>query len=201
MTHQAPAAVFGLQMFMRRQHGGNLRFNGLCQELASAAAEYFGQRIGRHPWMVQRDNTIFRHGVSLLAWRPGGFVTPHDTPPPSLSPSPTLGHSSTTTAQPRFPRGNRSVSPWHRPTDPRVRCAQMTALGALRPFITSARPRPSRLGGTDTPRVNVPSGRGIGDVGIIIPIGLRSHKGAGNAFCHALSSSAWRFLTRILAPT
>ena len=45
---------------------------------------------------------------------------------------------------------NRSVSPWHRPTDPRVRCAQMTALGALRPFITSARPRPSRLGGTDT---------------------------------------------------
>ena len=94
MTHQAPAAVFGLQMFMRRQHGGNLRFNGLCQELASAGAEYFGQRIGRHPWMVQRDNTIFRHGVSLLAWRPGGFVTPHDTPPPSLSPSPTLGHSS-----------------------------------------------------------------------------------------------------------
>ena len=94
MTHQAPAAVFGLQMFMRRQHGGNLRFNGLCQELASSGAEYFGQRIGRHPWMVQRDNTIFRHGVSLLAWRPGGFVTPHDTPPPSLSPSPTLGHSS-----------------------------------------------------------------------------------------------------------
>ena len=94
MTHQAPAAVFGLQMFMRRQHGGNLRFNGLCQELASSAAEYCGQRIGRHPWMVQRDNTIFRHGVSLLAWRPGGFVTPHNTPPPSLSPSPTLGHSS-----------------------------------------------------------------------------------------------------------
>ena len=67
MTHQAPAAVFGLQMFMRRQHGGNLRFNGLCQELASSGAEYCGQRIGRHPWMVQRDNTIFRHGVSLLA--------------------------------------------------------------------------------------------------------------------------------------
>ena len=94
MTHKAPAAVFGLQMFMRRQHGGNLRFNGLCQELASSGAEYCGQRIGHHPWMVQRDNTIFRHGVSLLAWRPGGFVTPHDTPPPSLSPSPTLGHSS-----------------------------------------------------------------------------------------------------------
>ena len=36
------------------------------QELASAGAEYCGQRIGRHPWMVQRDNTIFRHGVSLL---------------------------------------------------------------------------------------------------------------------------------------
>ena len=49
--------------------------------------------------------------------------------------------------------------------------------------------------------VNVPSGRGIGDIGIIIPIGLRFHKGAGNAFCHALSSSAWRFWTRILAPT
>ena len=49
--------------------------------------------------------------------------------------------------------------------------------------------------------VNVPSGRGIGDIGIVIPIGLRSHKGAGNAFYHALSSSAWRFLTRILAPT
>ena len=49
--------------------------------------------------------------------------------------------------------------------------------------------------------INVPSGRGIGDIGIIIPIGLRPHKGAGNAFCHALSSSAWRFLTRILAPT
>ena len=27
------------------------------------------------------------------------------------------------------------------------------------------------------PSVNVPSGRGIGDIGIIIPIGLRSHKG------------------------
>ena len=56
---------------------------------------------------------------------------------------------------------------------------------------------PPRSGRTFT----VPSGRGIGDIGIIIPIGLRSHKGAGNAFCHALSSSAWRFLTRILAPT
>ena len=42
--------------------------------------------------------------------------------------------------------------------------------------------------------IESPSGRGIGDIGIIIPIGLRSHKGAGNAFCHALSSSAWRFL-------
>ena len=36
--------------------------------------------------------------------------------------------------------GNRSVSPWHRPAGRRVRCAQMTDLGAVRPFTTSARP-------------------------------------------------------------
>ena len=37
-------------------------------------------------------------------------------------------------------RNNRSVSPWHRPAGRRVRCAQMTDLGAVRPFTTSARP-------------------------------------------------------------
>ena len=49
--------------------------------------------------------------------------------------------------------------------------------------------------------IRVPSGRGIGDIGIIIPIELRSRKGTGNALCHALSSLAWRFSTRISAPT
>ena len=55
------------------------------------------------PGWCSADNTIFRHGVSLLAWRPGGFITPHDTPPPSLSPSPTLGHSSSQGHRQHFP--------------------------------------------------------------------------------------------------
>ena len=37
-------------------------------------------------------------------------------------------------------RDKRSVRPWHRPAGRRVRCAQMTDLGAVRPFTTSARP-------------------------------------------------------------
>ena len=39
-----------------------------------------------------------------------------------------------------------------------------------------------------------------GDSGFIVQIESRPHRGAGNMFCHALSSLAWRFSTRILAP-
>ena len=39
-----------------------------------------------------------------------------------------------------------------------------------------------------------------GGSGLIVHLEARPHKGAGNMFCHALSSLVWRFSTRILAP-
>ena len=39
-----------------------------------------------------------------------------------------------------------------------------------------------------------------GGSGLIVHLESRPHKGAGNMFCHALSSLVWRFSTRILGP-
>ena len=47
-------------------------------------------------------------------------------------------------------------------------------------------------------RVNVPSARDGGVTGITNPVVMNADKGAGNTERHALSSSAWRFATRIL---
>ena len=46
--------------------------------------------------------------------------------------------------------------------------------------------------------VNVPSARDGGVTGIMNPVVMNADKGAGNTERHALSSSAWRFATRIL---
>ena len=55
-----------------------------------------------------------------------------------------------------------------------------------------------------TPIVIVRSGRGMGAVKRISHVEAKPTRyclSAGNGICPALSSSAWRFLTRILAPT
>ena len=49
--------------------------------------------------------------------------------------------------------------------------------------------------------VTVRLGRYGADVGLIIRVGMSAQNGAGNAICHALSSSAWRFTRRISART
>ena len=49
-----------------------------------------------------------------------------------------------------------------------------------------------------TSAVNVPSARDGGVTGIMIHVVMNADKGAGNTERHALSSSAWRFATRIL---
>ena len=49
-----------------------------------------------------------------------------------------------------------------------------------------------------TAAVNVPSARDGGVTGIMNPVVMNADKGAGNTERHALSSSAWRFATRIL---
>ena len=46
--------------------------------------------------------------------------------------------------------------------------------------------------------VNVPAARDGGVTGIMNPVVMNADKGAGNTERHALSSSAWRFATRIL---
>ena len=50
-------------------------------------------------------------------------------------------------------------------------------------------------------KVKVRSGRYGADAGLIIHVGMSAQNEAGNAIFHALSSSAWRFATRILAQT
>ena len=49
--------------------------------------------------------------------------------------------------------------------------------------------------------VSVPSARDGRTMGIMIHVVMNADKGAGNTERHALSSSAWRLTTRILAQT
>ena len=99
-------------------------------------------------------------------------------------------------SQQRHPlrEGNQDVEPCRRPLLFLPMAADARA--KLRPF-SRRRFDSARFG----PFVSVPLARGIGDIGIIIPIELRSRKEAGNGLCHALSSNSWRFSTRILALT
>ena len=60
--------------------------------------------------------------------------------------------------------------------------------------LTAAQLRALRAPGM----VNVPSARDGGVTGIMIHVVMNADKGAGNTERHALSSSAWRFATRIL---
>jgi hypothetical protein len=59
-----------------------------------AAAQDFGQGIGKGPWLGELDHVTVGHGVSLLHWRSGGVEHHHDTPPYPVTPSPTSRHSS-----------------------------------------------------------------------------------------------------------
>ena len=56
---------------MRAEHGGNLGLDRLCQQCSRAAAQHLGQRIGKSPWLGERENISLGHGVSLLQWRSG----------------------------------------------------------------------------------------------------------------------------------
>ena len=58
-----------------RQHGGNLRFNGLCHGARSTAVSGSAVTPG---WC---SATTLSSVIITPCLRPGGFVTPHDTPP------------------------------------------------------------------------------------------------------------------------
>jgi hypothetical protein len=66
MTHQTLPPIFGGQVGVGCKEIGNFGFNRLCQKLASALPQHVGQQIFEFPWLVQGDNGIFAHGVSLL---------------------------------------------------------------------------------------------------------------------------------------
>jgi hypothetical protein len=69
------------QIHMGRNMGLYLRFHRLCQQLASSGSQNIGQRIiGKLSWLLQRNNCIVSHGVSLFfgKWR---LHQRQDTPP------------------------------------------------------------------------------------------------------------------------
>src|ERR1700736_2978479 len=94
VTHDAPAAIVGLQFGGRGQKLGHFRFDRLGQKGARPIAQDFSQPIGQSPWLNQFENVIVRHGISLLRWRSGGSNTPTICRLPRFTPSPTFGHSS-----------------------------------------------------------------------------------------------------------
>src|SRR5215471_3052915 len=94
MAHHALMARLGLEIRMLCEKLTNLRLDRLGQQRTRAAAQDLSQGIGEDPWLGQLDNVIVGHGVSLLHWRSGGVEHHHDTPPYSVTPSPTSGHSS-----------------------------------------------------------------------------------------------------------
>ena len=73
-------------------------------------------------------------------------------------------------------------------------------LGITRNAITAhvCRKHPPKAAGYLGLSVKVPSARDGGVTGIMIHVMMNADKGAGNTERHALSSSAWRFATRIL---
>src|SRR6516165_9965805 len=72
---------------------GHLGLDRLGQQGARPVAQHLGERVGERPWLKQLDDVSIGHGVStplLEKWR---LEHPHDTPPSSVSPSPTSAHS------------------------------------------------------------------------------------------------------------
>src|ERR1051325_11687659 len=76
MAHQPPASRLGELVGMALHECRHLRLHRLRQQRTSTAAQDLAQRIGKRPWLRQLENVTFRHGVSLLQWRSGGFSTP-----------------------------------------------------------------------------------------------------------------------------
>jgi hypothetical protein len=76
VAHQPSAAIFGVLAGVAVEEPGDLRFDGLGEQSAGAAAKHLGQRIGKRAWLGQLENAIVGHGVSLLRWRSGGSNTP-----------------------------------------------------------------------------------------------------------------------------
>src|ERR1700688_585817 len=61
VTHDAPAAIVGLQFGGRGQKLGHFRFDRLGQKGARPIAQDFRQPIGQSPWLNQFENVIVRH--------------------------------------------------------------------------------------------------------------------------------------------
>src|SRR5216684_679397 len=94
VAHQPPAPILGQLVGMAAQKARNLGADSLRQQCSRAVAQHLGQRIGKSPWLGERENVSVGHGVSLLRWRSGGVEHPHDTPPYPFMPSPTSAYSS-----------------------------------------------------------------------------------------------------------
>ena len=88
------------------------------------------------------------------------------------------------------PRVDGGLRDSHRASQPPDRLANRET-GSIAPGEAAKKP-------LTTPTVGNRSLRPLtGGSGLIVHLESRPHKGAGNMFCHALSSLAWRFSTRI----
>src|SRR5215467_12909810 len=94
MAYHPLMARLGLEIRMLFEKLSNLRLDRLGQQRTRAAAQDLCQGVGEDPWLGELDDVTVGHGVSLLHWRSGGVEHHHDTPPYSVTPSPTSGHSS-----------------------------------------------------------------------------------------------------------
>ena len=75
MAHNPTTAVFSDQGGMFAKQGLNLSLNRLLKQPPGAVAQNLGQRILERPWLLQSDNAILGHGVSLLSGKCGWLVT------------------------------------------------------------------------------------------------------------------------------
>src|SRR5262245_37570024 len=69
VADDAAASIVGLKRRMPGQKLGHLPLDRLRQEIARPTAQDFGELILEGPWLIQLDNVIVRHGISLLRWR------------------------------------------------------------------------------------------------------------------------------------
>ena len=96
----------------------------------------------KRPGLGKLENVSLGHGVSPLCWRSGGVEHPHDTPPYSFTPSPTLPHSSGIIAVPRWGQRQKPLeAPKHTSLAgtiwPSTQCGQTTDSFKLRNFASA----------------------------------------------------------------
>lgn len=91
-------------MIATAQNWTSARPGGQLYDQATSTPRPYGRGMIRAPnpadlgdtasWLNQLGHAIVGRSISLLGWRSGGFMRPHDMPLFRFSPSPTSGDSS-----------------------------------------------------------------------------------------------------------